>query len=90
MKPTPHPLILAAHKNCTANCRILSESSRAGCFYCLQIFSPSDITEWIPDAGDPTALCPHCGIDAVLPESDACPLTPAFLKEMQEYWFSPA
>jgi len=37
-----------------------------GCFYCLAVFSPADITAWV--GHEQTALCPHCGIDSVLPD----------------------
>ncbi len=36
-----------------------------GCFYCLAAFPSDDITLWADDGM--TALCPRCGIDAVLP-----------------------
>ncbi|MBX3147739.1 MAG: hypothetical protein KF785_13315 [Gemmatimonadales bacterium] len=41
-----------------------------GCYHCVTLFPPDDITEWIPSlrAGvQRTAICPHCGIDAILP-----------------------
>lgn len=37
---------------------------------------------------DLTALCPYCGIDAVIGESAGYPLTEEFLKKMRDYWFS--
>ena len=45
----------------------LLASQVAVCCYCLTEFSPSAVTEWTD--GEPlgqTALCPHCGIDAVV------------------------
>lgn len=36
-----------------------------GCYYCLKIYSPLEITEWCD--GQQTAICPYCGIDAVIP-----------------------
>jgi hypothetical protein len=71
------------------------QSGVCGCFYCLEMFPSADIVEWIPEPGkngelveDVTALCPRCGIDAVLPDSvpDA-PLSPELLQAMQAYWF---
>lgn len=35
-----------------------------GCFHCCAVFSADEIAEWIDD--DRTALCPRCGVDAVL------------------------
>ncbi len=87
MKPMPDEL-RAAHKHCTANRDALMASRRAGCFYCLSVYDPQEITEWIPDKAGKTAMCPCCGIDSVIPESAGYPLTPGFLAEMQHYWFN--
>ena len=43
----------------------LEQTDKCGCYYCLRIFSPKDIDEWV-DANS-TAICPFCGIDAVVP-----------------------
>jgi predicted RNA-binding Zn-ribbon protein involved in translation (DUF1610 family) len=64
----------------------LEHAGKAGCFYCLQFFDPSEVTEWIDD--DQTALCPGCGIDSVLPVDEQ--VTPEFLKAMQQSWFAVA
>ena len=40
-------------------------AAESGCFYALEIFPPAEITEWTDDGL--TALCPRCGIDAVIP-----------------------
>jgi len=78
--------IIAAHKYCTNNKERLQRDSVCGCFYCLKIFSPKEITEWIPDTNG-TALCPYCEIDSVIGESSGYPITKEFLEEMQKYWF---
>lgn len=57
-----------------------------GCFYCLRIFSPDEITEWVDDPGG-TAICPYCGIDSIIGESSGYPITVEFLKKMKKYWF---
>ena len=49
------------------NRRALASSEIAACVYCLTEFSPNKIIEWID--GEPlgvTALCPLCGVDAVV------------------------
>ncbi len=78
--------IIAAHEYCTNNKDSLQEDSVCGCFYCLKIFSPSEIKDWIPDTKG-TALCPYCEIDSVIGESSGYPITKEFLEEMQKYWF---
>jgi hypothetical protein len=52
-------------------------------------FPPSDIREWI-DGGE-TAICPNCGIDAVLGSKSGCPVGDGkFLRSMHDFWFKPA
>ena len=76
-----------AHRFCTANYTQLKASSKCGCFYCEQIYDPKEIVEWIEDRDGLTALCPYCGIDAVLAESARYPITKEFLTDMHEHWF---
>ena len=78
--------IIAAHEYCTNNKESLQRDSVCGCFYCLKIFSPTEIAEWIPDTKG-TALCPYCDIDSVIGESSGYPITKEFLEEMKKYWF---
>ena len=66
-----------------ANEPALSCSFRAGCYYCTSIFSPSEICDWIDDKPFRTAVCPECGTDSVIPESEEVGLTPMLLKHLQ-------
>lgn len=80
----------AAHKTSTFNRNILEHDKLCGCFYCLEIFDPTEITEWIPESEDGdevTALCPYCGVDAIIPESSGFPLTKEFLEKMNHRFF---
>ena len=56
-------------------------------FYCLKIFSPKEIKEWLGDEPELIAVCPYCGIDSIIGESIAYPLTKEFLKKMHQAWF---
>ncbi len=78
--------VIAAHSFSINNKPMLRRDESCGCFYCLRVFDPSEITEWIEDT-DGTALCPYCGIDSVISESAGYPLTRGFLEDMQRYWF---
>ena len=73
-----------------AQCRVLGPErpvdTLCGCFHCLKIFSPSEITSWLEE-GSGTAICPYCGIDAVIGESAGHPITAAFLKKMNKHFF---
>lgn len=77
---------IEAHKHCTNHKNSLSNDDLCGCFYCLEIFSPKEITEWIGDK-EGSAMCPYCGIDSVIGESSGYPITKKLLKRMSEYWF---
>jgi hypothetical protein len=63
----------------------VEQSEGCSCFRCLASFKPSEITEWV-DGGD-TALCPKCGVDAVLASASGVPLSDEFLRKMQQQWF---
>ncbi|MBO5934133.1 MAG: cytoplasmic protein [Clostridia bacterium] len=78
--------IIKAHDFCTNNKKSLTNDSTCGCFYCLKIFNPNEITEWIEDSKG-TAVCPYCGVDSVIGESSGYPVTKNFLAEMNKYWF---
>jgi acetone carboxylase gamma subunit len=56
----------------------------------LEAYTPADITEWT-DTSEPearqTALCPKCGIDAVIGSEAGYPITKDFLSGMKSYWF---
>lgn len=77
--------IKRAHVCCTNNKNELMKASQCGCFYCLNIFTPKEITNWC-DNGN-TALCPYCGIDSILYDNPIYPLNSEFLEKMNKYWF---
>jgi hypothetical protein len=60
-------------------------SKRCGCFFCLEIFHPDFITEWM-DANN-TALCPVCGTDSVIGSASGYAITKHFLENMNRHWF---
>jgi hypothetical protein len=81
------------HALCGWHDQIILRGTICGCFYCISLFMPSDIEEWIEEPSDcprglgKTALCPNCGIDAVLPDTIELSLTPELLKAMHEKYF---
>lgn len=62
---------------------LILASEQVGCFYCFETFAPNEITAWT-DAHQ-TAICPRCGIDAVLPGSGL--IGRRVLDQMGAYWF---
>ena len=77
--------IIAAHKHCSNHRGELLASEVCGCFYCLEIYSPQEILDWVDD--DKTALCAKCGIDSVIGSTSNYPITKEFLTEMKKHWF---
>ena len=77
--------VRTAHDHSTKHRLEVMASDKCGCFYCLGVFSPHEIVEWI-DAGE-TAMCPRCGIDSVIGSKSGYPLTQQFLEEMHLHWF---
>lgn len=82
---------IEAHHYSNNHMEMLKKDSLCGCFYCLRIFDPAEIVEWIIDDNPcdrhGTAICPHCGIDSVIGESSGYPITTEFLRGMQRCWF---
>lgn len=77
------------HRYSSRHRQLVEKSLRCGCFHCLHWFSPQEIAEWTDERRvSATALCPRCGIDAVLPDNvPGIPLTPELLSSMKKYWF---
>ncbi|WP_454885791.1 hypothetical protein [Sphingomonas oryzagri] len=88
--------LVEAHRHCVCHRDELSASEVCGCFYCLAVYPPSEISEWheeiagdLSQRPDPwTALCPKCGIDAVIGNESNFPVSdPDFLTAMHGRWF---
>ena len=89
--------LLAAYRHTTDNRAEIEASRVCGCCSCTQIFRPDDIVAWggldassfdDPDAlTGGTALCPHCGREAVIGDKSGYPIDAAFLTAMNEAWF---
>ncbi len=79
------PDYILAHKHCTNNRGELLESEECGCFYCLRIYKPNEINEWID--GGKTAIYAYCPVDSVIGSKSGYPLTKEFLQEMYDHWF---
>jgi len=80
-----------AHYYCSNHKPELERDTVCGCFYCMKIFHPREISEWLieenPIDWRGTAICPHCGIDSVIGESSGFPINREFLLEMNRHWF---
>ena len=65
------------------NKKAIHESEKCGCYFCENIFLSSQVYSYVDD--DQTALCPTCGIDALLPGVT----DKEFLHKAHQHWFTP-
>ncbi len=69
------------------------KSEICGCFYCEEMFPPSEIEDWITEGEHnlrgpgKTALCPYCMIDSVLGDGSGIEINAALLRDMKQMWF---
>jgi hypothetical protein len=80
------PDYIDAHEFSSNHKEQLLKDKICGCFYCLNIYNPNEIEEWIKDITG-TAICPYCGIDSVIGESSGYSITVEFLSKMKKHWF---
>ena len=80
-----------AHRYSSSHKAKLEKDAVCGCFYCLAIYNPAEIKDWMifnnPVDRGGTAICPYCGVDSVIGESSGFPITKEFLTAMRNYWF---
>ena len=72
------------HRHTRANRMELEASEVCGCIACERIYFPSEIVRWV---NEETALCPHCGADAVVGSASGIPIMPGVLRRAHERWF---
>jgi hypothetical protein len=90
MSREPHDLA-ALHKRSIRHRSAVEAASLCGCFYCRALFTPADIRDWVDDDATgvgQTALCPRCGIDAVLPSSATLQVNDDLLRSMYIRFFT--
>jgi len=84
-KAASAPLI-AAKLHASRHRDALEASTRCACFFCFRAFATSEIKAWI-DANT-TALCPGCGVDAVLGNASCPSISDGFLRKMHQHYFA--
>lgn len=70
----------------------MGRSTTFGCFFCLEVYPAVEVWEWIREMKEDqeflTAMCPKCGIDAVIGDASGYPGADArFLERMKRHWF---
>lgn len=76
-----------AHKHSFKNKDELVKAGSGACFYCCKGFHTKEISKWA-DINGKTALCPYCGIDAVIAVGVGFDITSEFLGEMHQRFFT--
>ena len=85
---TVKDLCVYGHQYSISNKQSVLSSDRCGCFFCQKIFESNMISEtYINDKNGETAICPFCGVDAILPDSKV-DLSEALLEDMYKVWFT--
>ena len=83
------PDIIRANRHSSRHRTEVLASISCGCFYCCEVFPPSDIEDWTDEweGIGQTALCPRCGIDSVIGSESGYPITRDFMAAMKARWF---
>ena len=79
----------AVYSHSIRNEESINNSDFCGCFHCISIFPVADVKLSdliIEKDGHRTAICPICGIDAVLGDASV-EITAEILEMMNEYYF---
>lgn len=74
-----------AHRSSLYNKDDIAKSDVCGCFYCLGVFEPIMVADWVD--GHETAICPLCGVDSVIASASGFPIKKSFLKKMKKVYF---
>ena len=63
------------------------QSNTCGCFFCRSIFSARDVNDWYSDDRGMSALCPECGMDAVIGDASGIKIDKPLLKQMNVLFY---
>ena len=81
------PELNAFYSHSIRNAESILNSDFCGCFHCISIFPVADIKEMVVEKdGFKTAICPICGIDAVLGDASV-EITAEILEVLNEHFF---
>ncbi len=62
-------------------------SDNCSCIFCCQTYSARLVKDWVPDADGNNAICPNCGIDAVIGDSSGYIFDKKRLKTINLHFF---
>lgn len=74
------------HTYSSNNRKLIKESDKCYCFYCQKTVMPDEIDRYLNEK-EGTALCPHCGIDSIIPDAIDEEINDEIISSMNKYWF---
>lgn len=78
------------HTHCTANREEVEASSRCACFYCQEVYCSTEVYDFIVEPSldfKETALCPRCGVDAVIGDATGIPFYKELIGKLHQHYF---
>lgn len=77
---------------CFANRKLLKRYKDCICLYCGKEYPYTKVSAWVQDEPEITAICPFCGVDAVVPKSvdnkvDKFTVTEELRQAIKKYYF---
>lgn len=76
------PRLLSIRTHASDNEIEILQSKTCSCFFCRQTYDARKVNDWINDERGVTAICPECGMDAVIGDASGLSLDKDLLKEM--------
>lgn len=82
--------LLETYKTHATNNEIeILRSHECGCFFCCTIFDARKVSDWASeDGGGASAVCPECGMPAVIGDASGVPLDETLLKKMNAAFYA--
>ena len=78
--------LVAAKSHAARHRAEIEASTKCACFFCFRVFRSAEIKAWIDV--NTTALCPGCGVDAVLGDASGHSIADRSLRKMHEHYFA--
>ena len=75
------------HSHTLRNRHEIDQSEYCSCISCCNTFPSPMVMDFIKDGDDETALCPNCGIDAVIGDGSGLEINGEILKILNKIWF---
>lgn len=84
----PNEELHEIHNHCTANREDVEASSRCACFCCQKVYRATEVYDFIVEPSlKETALCPHCGVDAVIGDVTGIPFYKELIGKLHQHYF---